>query len=218
MTEDILGSAVRVHMLTFEQFVHDTIRRGGTINTMFEERLFALVGTLGRIAVPLAAEKIPYELIGGGAVMVQVQRVEPSAVRNTKDLDIMIHRTDLERIKEVASAHGFTFRHVASVDMLLPPGETKALNAVHLIFSGEKVRNSQIVPNPPIRPEHVTVHGVEVAVIPVFDLVQMKLSNNRDIDRVHVRDLDSVGLITPAMEGLLPASLRERLDEIRSTE
>jgi hypothetical protein len=205
-------------MLTFEQFVHDTIQRGGTINTMFEERLFALVGTLERIAVPLEAAQIPYELIGGGAVMVQVQRVEPSAVRNTKDLDIMIQRTDLERIKQVAARQGFTFRHVASVDMLLPPGETKALNAVHLIFSGEKVRQSQIVPNPPIRPEHISVHGVEVAVIPVSDLVQMKLSNNRDIDRVHVRDLDSVGLITPAIEKLLPSSLRERLEEIRGTE
>lgn len=185
---------------------------------MFEERLFALVGTLERIAVPLEAAQIPYELIGGGAVMVQVQRVEPSAVRNTKDLDIMIQRTDLERIKQVAARQGFTFRHVASVDMLLPPGETKALNAVHLIFSGEKVRQSQIVPNPPIRPEHISVHGVEVAVIPVSDLVQMKLSNNRDIDRVHVRDLDSVGLITPAIEKLLPSSLRERLEEIRGTE
>jgi len=29
----------------------------------------------------------------------------------------------------------------------------------------------------------------------VADFVAMKLSNNRDIDRVHVRDLDSAGLI-----------------------
>jgi hypothetical protein len=205
-------------MLAFEQFVQETLRRGGSINAMFEERLFALVGTLERIAVPLASEKIPYELIGGGAVMVQVQRIEPSAVRNTKDLDIMIHRSDLERIKEVSGRHGFTFRHAAGVDMLLPPGETKAMNAVHLIFSGEKVRPSQVIPNPPIRPEHLSVHGVQVAVIPVFDLVQMKLSNNRDIDRVHVRDLDSVGLITPQIETLLPPILGERLQEIRSTE
>ncbi len=75
-------------MLTFEQFLHDTAAKGGSINTLFEERLFALVGTLEKIAGPLASEKIPYELIDGGAVMVQVNRVEPSAVRNTKDVDI----------------------------------------------------------------------------------------------------------------------------------
>ena len=205
-------------MLTFEQFVQKTLEKGGSINTLFEERLFALVGTLERIATPLTAERIGYELIGGGAVMVQVNRVEPSAVRNTKDIDIMVYRPDLERIKEVAQGHGFAFRHAAGVDMLLPHGETQARNAVHLIFSGEKVRPNQALPNPPLRPEHVCIHGVEVAVIPVADLVQMKLSNNRDIDRVHVRDLDSVGLITPEVERALPAVLRSRLQEIRNHE
>lgn len=205
-------------MLTFEQFLHVTAEKGRAINTLFEERLFALVGTLERIAVPLAAAQIPYEVIGGMAVMVQVDRVEPSAVRNTKDIDIMIHRADLERIKEVSQRHGFTFRHAASVDMLLPPGETKALNAVHLVFSGERTKANQTVPNPPLRPEYVSVHGVSVAVIPVWDLVLMKLANNRDIDRVHVRDLDSVGLITPAIEETLPPALSARLKEIRSKE
>jgi hypothetical protein len=185
---------------------------------MFESQLFATVGILERISVPLTAEKILWELIGGVAVMVQVQRVEPSAVRLTKDIDIMIQRADLDRTKEVASRYGFTFRHAAGLDMLLPPGETKALNAVHLIFSGERVRPTQLIPNPPMRPEHLSVHGVQVAVIPVPDLVQMKLSNNRDIDRVHVRDMDSVGLITPEMVNLLPAGLRNRLEEIRSAE
>ena len=205
-------------MLSFEQFVQDTIEKGGSINTLFEERLFALVGTLERIAKPLTAEKIPYELVGGGAVMMQVNRVEPSAVRNTKDIDIMIHRPDLERIKDVAQRHGFTFRHAAGLDMLLPHGETQARNAVYLLFSGEKVRPNQEVANPPLRPEHLSIHGVEVAVIPVGDLVQMKLSNNRDIDRVHVRDMDSVGLINPEVEKALPPVLRARLQEIRGDE
>jgi len=205
-------------MRTFEQFLHDTALRGASINTLFEERLFALVGTLEKIAGPLASEKIAYEVIGGMAVMIQVSRVEPDAVRNTKDIDIMVQRADLQRIKEVAGRHGFTFRHTAGLDMLLPAGETKARNAVHLLFSGERATTHQPVPNPPIRPEQLSLHGVEVAVIPVEDLLQMKLSNNRDIDRVHVRDLDSVGLISPEIEASLPLDLRDRLREIRSRE
>lgn len=205
-------------MLTFEQFIRNIVENGGSINTLFEERLFALVGTLERIATPLAAGKIPYELVGGGAVMVHVNRVEPSAVRNTKDIDIMVRRQDLERIKEVAQRNGFTFRHAAGVNRLLPPGETKARNAVHLIFSGEKAGAGQAMPNPPLRPEYLSIHGVEVAVIPIADLVQMKLGNNRDIDRVHVRDLDSAGLITGEVEDGLPPDLRARLQEIRGTE
>jgi hypothetical protein len=96
--------------MTFEQFVSESAEKGRFINTMFEERLFALVGTLERIAKILSAAEIPFELIGGGAVMVHVDRVEPAAVRNTKDVDIMVHRADLERIKEVAQRHGFVFR------------------------------------------------------------------------------------------------------------
>jgi hypothetical protein len=202
-------------MKQFLEYITETADEGRTINIMFEERLFALVGTLEKISTVLAAARISFELIGGGAVMVHVNAVEPSAVRNTKDLDIMVHRTDLERIKEVAAQHGFTFRHAAGVDMLLPPGETKAMNAVHLVFTGEKVKASQAIPNPPLRPEHVSVHGVQVAVISVSDLVQMKLSNNRDIDRVHVDDLDLVGLVTPEIEKSLPANLHARLQEIR---
>ena len=183
---------------------------------MYEQQLFALVGTLERIATPLTTAKIPYELIGGGAVMVHVNRADSSAVRNTKDIDIMVHRADLDRIKEVAGQHGFTFRHVAGVDMLMPRGGTKARNAILLVFTGEKVRPAQVVPNPPLDPEHLSIHGVEVSVMSLPDLVQMKLSNNRDIDRVHVDDMDLVGLITPEVEGVLPALLYARLQEIRS--
>lgn len=205
-------------MLTFEQFMRNVVERGVCVNTLFEERLFALVGTLERIADRLSTEKIPYEVIGGMAVMVHVNRVDPSAVRNTKDIDIMIHRRDLERVITVAGPSGFTFRHAAGLDMLLPPGETKARNAVHLIFTGEMVMPNQAVPNPPVRPERLDVHGIKVAVITVVDLVQMKLSSNRDIDRVHIRDLDSVKLITAEVERELPSILRARLDEIRSKE
>ena len=205
-------------MLTFEQFLHSTAEKGRSINTLFEERLFALVGTLEKIAGSLAAEKIPYEVIGGMAVMIQVHRVDPSAVRNTKDIDIMIRRADLERIKVVAERQGFKFRHSAGVDMLLPRGETKARSGVLLVFSEENVRPHQALPNPQLKPECLSVHGVDVAVIPVLDLVRMKLSNNRDIDRVHIRDLDSTGLITAKVARGLPPALRTRLQEIRSQE
>ena len=203
-------------MESFEQYLGEIVETGRSINTLFEERIFALVGTLEKIAIPLAAEKIEYELIGGGAVMVHVNRVDSSSIRNTKDLDIMIRRSDFERIKDVAARYGFTFRHAAGLDMLLPAGEIKAKNAVHLVFTGEKVRPTQIMPNPPLRPELISIHGVDVAVISVLDLVQMKLSNHRAIDQVHVDDLDQVGLITPEVEESLSEFLHERLREIRS--
>ena len=57
-----------------------------------------------------------------------------------------------------------------------------------------------------------------VLLIAVADLVRMKLTSFRLRDRVHLQDLDSVGLITDDIEAALPETLRERLRELRTQE
>jgi hypothetical protein len=52
----------------------------------------------------------------------------------------------------------------------------------------------------------------------VLDLVRMKLTSFRLRDRVHLKDLESVGLITSEIEAELPPPLRERLAEVRTQE
>lgn len=42
-------------MLDFAQFLADAARKGEVVNIVYEERLFSLVGILGRIAGPLLA-------------------------------------------------------------------------------------------------------------------------------------------------------------------
>ena len=46
----------------------------------------------------------------------------------------------------------------------------------------------------------------------------MKLTSFRMKDRVHIQDMDSVGLITPEIEAGLSDIFRARLAEIRATE
>jgi hypothetical protein len=55
-------------------------------------------------------------------------------------------------------------------------------------------------------------------VIPVADLVQMKLTSYRDKDRVHIRSLDAAGLLTHEAERRLAPELLSRLKHIRETE
>jgi hypothetical protein len=52
----------------------------------------------------------------------------------------------------------------------------------------------------------------------VFDLVAGKLASYRLKDRVHIRDLDGVGLITPDIEAQLSPLLKVRLQDVRATE
>jgi hypothetical protein len=130
----------------------------------------------------------------------------------------MIARSDLERVKAIAAEHGFRFRHAAGMDMLLYEDTDSAKKAVRLFFSGEKVRPDQATPNPGIDPVKKTILGRTVFVIPVSELLRMKLSAWRDKDRVHVRGMDAAGLITPEVEKALTECLLTRLQYTRETE
>src|SRR5207245_2924657 len=108
-----------------------TARKGEAVNLMFEERLFGLVEIVHRVADMFKVENIPYEIIGGMAVAAQIEQVDRDQVMLTRDVDIMIHRSDLERVKEASERHGFHFRHAAGLDMLLYGAEKKAIKGVH---------------------------------------------------------------------------------------
>jgi len=205
-------------MVTFEQFLSDAAARGEAVNTLFEERLFDLVGILHKIGDTLAQADIPHELVGGLAVLVHVEEADPTHAMLTRDIDLMVRRADLDRIKVAAARHGFRFRHSAGLDMLLYGETDSAKNAVHLIFSGEKVRPNQATPNPPIAPEKKRIQGREAMVIPLSDLVRMKLSAFRLKDQVHIQVMDAAGLITPEVEERLDGELRSRLQHVRETD
>src|ERR1700692_2200615 len=105
-------------------------------------------------------------------------------------------------ISSAVEAFGFHYRHVAGVDMLVDAKEPKARSTVHLVFIREKVRREYLEPVPDFTEPTVTKKGILLA--PVADLVRMKLTSFRLKEKVHIIDLDSVGLITPEIELALP--------------
>jgi hypothetical protein len=99
--------------------------------------------------------------------------------------------------------------------MLVDAVQPRARSAVHLIFLNEKVRPSYTEAVPASPPDR-TREGILLA--PVIDLVRMKLTSFRLKDRVHIQDLDAVGLISAEIEAELPTLLRDRLAEVRASE
>src|SRR5271155_3773108 len=89
-------------------------------------------------------------------------------------------------------------------------------SAVHFLFIGEKARQHHLEPAPGFSPLVVTRDGILLA--PVADLVRMKLTSVRVKDKVHLLDMDSVGLITPKIEQALSEALRDRLEQVRKEE
>ena len=97
--------------------------------------------------------------------------------------------------------------------MLVQTEAPSARRAVHLIFTGEKVRANYPEPAPAIG--HCrTLHGVRL--IPLEDLVCMKLTSFQSKDETHLKDLDEAGLITPEIEAGLSEVLRARLAQVRA--
>lgn len=186
------------------------------VNTFFENKVERLRDSAKRIAAVMEKAGVPYRVVGGYATFVHVDRIDPIRARLTADVDVAVDRADLGRIREAAAEFGLEFRHVAGVDMLVEANQPRARTAIHLIFVREKVRSEYLEEVPGFSEPARSSEGVLIA--PVADLVKMKLTSFRLKDKLHLQDLDSVGLITPEIEAELSETLQTRLAEVRATE
>lgn len=164
-----------------------------------------------RISSALDRAEIPYLIVGGNAVAAWVARVDAEAVRNTKDVDLLVRRDDLSRVIVAAQAVGFLHRQVNGIDVLLDGPDGSIRSAVHLLFAREKVRADYVLATPDVTEREV---GPEFTFVSLDALVGMKLNSFRDADRVHLRDLLSVGLVDASWLGRLPPPLAERLRDL----
>jgi hypothetical protein len=185
------------------------------VNSFFErrvEQLFELAETVERA---FAAAGLEYRVVGGLATYLYVEQAEPDAGRLTRDIDIAVRRADLQKIAQAVEPFGLEHRHVAGVDMLVQSGTPSARRAVHLIFTGEKVRPEYGEATPALGRAR-TISGIRL--MPLADLIRMKLVSFRLKDQTHVKDMEEAGLITPDVEAELPGWLRERLAYVRAAE
>jgi len=167
-----------------------------------------------RATAALENASIPYAVCGGNAVAVWVTRVDESAVRNTRDVDILIRRSDLDAVKTALLAAGFDYKHTAGLDLFLDGPNATARDAVHIIFAGEKVRPEELLPNPDVTE---SVPSDQFRVLDLEALVRIKLTSFRDKDRTHLRDLLDVGLIDGNWCWRYPAELAARLQSLIDT-
>jgi len=157
---------------------------------------------------------IPYAVVGGNAVAVWVTRVDEAAVRNTRDVAILIRRDDFEAVKTALAHAGFVYRHTASIDLFLDGPDAKPRDAVHIVFAVERVRPDESLPNPDVTE---SVASDQFRVLDLEALVRVKLTAFRDKDRTHLRDLIDVDLIDAGWCSRYPADLARRLQMLIDT-
>jgi hypothetical protein len=131
---------------------------------------------LERTTRTLEQAGIPYAIIGGNAVRAWVAQADEAAVRTTRDVDILLRRSDFPAAQKALEAAGFVYRHVKSVDMFLDGADAKARDAVHVIFAGERVASDDLIPAPDVtESEDIQNHRT----LTLEALVRMKLTSYR---------------------------------------
>ena len=170
---------------------------------------------LRRASMALEQARVRYAIIGGNAVAAWVATVNEAAVRNTRDVDILLDPDDLPRARQAMEAHGFIYRHVAGDDIFLDGPDARAEDAVHVVLARRKVRPHSVEPAPDVA-ETVSL-GEGLRVVPLDALLRMKLTSFRDKDRMHIRDMIGVGLVTVRHLAALPALHADRLRELLET-
>lgn len=164
-----------------------------------------------RATAALELAKVPYAVAGGNAVALWVSRVDEAAVRNTRDVDILIRRQDFEAARRSLEAVGFSYRRVKSVDAFLDGPDAKVRDAVHVVYANEMVREGEPHPSPDVTESEP---GEHFRVLKLDALIRNKLTAYRDKDRTHLRDMIELGLIDADTVDQLPEPLNERLQSL----
>lgn len=182
------------------------------------ERMIAAVDAVReracRIAAALDRAGIEHAVVGGNAIAAWVARVDVEAVRNTKDVDLLVRREDFERVIKAAESVGFVYRNVAGVDLFLDGTQGSVRSAIHVVFAREKVRPDHLLPAPDVTESEA---GPEFTIAALDALVRMKLTSFRLKDKVHLLDLLDVGLIDQGWCDRFPSELGARLRDLMDT-
>jgi hypothetical protein len=191
-----------------------TVAMSGDILDRMERAVAKVRERLLRATAALNRAGVPYAVVGGNAVASWVATVDEGAVRNTRDVDLLVRRSDVPTVAAALEQAGFVGGELLDVVMFRDGPEGKPSEAVHLLFAGEKTRPDHPLPAPDIQ---TVADPGEFRVLALEPLVTMKLLSNRDKDRTHLRDLIGVGLVDVSWLPKVPPELAERLKQILDT-
>ena len=166
---------------------------------------------LRRATRALEAAAVPYAVAGGNAVAEWVGRIDEDAVRNTRDVDILIRRPDFPVARACLEAVGFIYHEIRDIDTFIDGPQGKPSSGIHLLYAGEKVRRDDEYHLPQIEESE---RAREFQVVTLEALLLMKLTSYRLQDRVHILDMIGVGLIDATWPARFPAPLGDRLQRL----
>jgi hypothetical protein len=192
----------------------NTVTMGWGILDRMEQAVARVRERLLRATSALNRAEIPYAVVGGHAVASWVAKIDDGAVRTTLDVDILVRRQDQQAIADALGHAGFKPREIGDGSVFLDGAGRSPRDAVHLVWSGEKIKPDHLLPTPDI---DAVDDPSGYHVLDLEPLAVMKLVASRNKDAMHVRDLIDVGLIDASWLAKLPPVLAARLKQILDT-
>ena len=166
---------------------------------------------LDRTCTALRNASVPYAVIGGNAVAAWVATIDDGAVRNTRDVDILLREQDLDLATIALATAGFVRDSVMNVIVFLDGPDGKPSQGIHVLLAERKVRKEYATATPRID-QAVDIEGRSI--VELTALVEMKLNSFRDKDRTHLRDMIQIGLIDSTWPVRFAKNLGDRLQEL----
>jgi hypothetical protein len=166
-----------------------------------------------RFSALLDAARLDHAIVGGVAAAAWVCTVDEAGFRTSNDVDVLLRRADLARVREAVLPAGFVFQddpRPLFVDGLDCP----AMMGVKVVFAGEPVRAGDLLPAPDVaESERVG----DLRVLRLEPLVRTMLVSDRNEEGMLLRDLLGVGLIDATWPARFPPDLAARLQHVLDT-
>jgi hypothetical protein len=166
---------------------------------------------LNRACRALGEAGVPYAVIGGNAVAAWVATIDDGAVRNTRDVDLLLAEQDLARATEALQAAGFVRAVVMDTIVFLDGPQGKPSQGLHILLAGRKVKPEYASPTPQVQ-QAVEINDKQV--VELEALVEMKLNSYRRKDQTHLLDMIQIGLLDETWPSRFPLPLAQRLQAL----
>src|SRR6516162_2507101 len=176
-----MTAPLRKSQETMVRWTAQTVGMSVEILDRMERAVVKVRDRLLRATAALSQAGVAFAVVGGNAVASWVATVDEGAVRNTRDVDLLVRRSDLPAITAALEQAGFVHDELLDVVMFRDGPEGKPSEAVHLLFAGEKTRPDHLLAAPEIQTVNDPAH---FPVITLESLLSMKLMSNRRKDQV----------------------------------
>jgi hypothetical protein len=161
-----------------------------------------------RASAALESAGIPYAVVDDHAVAAWVATVDPSAVRNSPDVHILLRRANLEAASLAMEAAGFIHRHDEAINTFFDGPDATSREQVSILLA------DAFTPAPDVTD---AIRLDQFRVLRLEPLVKMNLISFRHKDNMHVRDMLEVGLIDQSWVSRFPPDLASRLQQLIDT-